>query len=60
MLHFFQSKDIADYKEVFTGLQDVFENEHWPSILTWCEIISDDFESDKIGYWQVWLISEKK
>lgn len=54
-LKFFQSKEIKDYKEVISGLRDVFDKEHWPYILTWCGIMDND-EEDLFKYWQVWLI----
>lgn len=60
-ISFYQSKNIHDYKAILAGLQEDFEMEHWPYILTWCGILDNDLEH--MGkYWEVWLIEvdEKK
>lgn len=56
---FFETKDIKDFKPVIQGLEDVFEQEHWATILCWCGLIDNDPE-DFGKYWKVWLIQYRE
>lgn len=54
-LKFTQSNNIKLYKPILEGMEDVWEYEHYPYILSWC---TKNRPKDK--YWQVWLIKNKK
>lgn len=54
-VEFLQTKNVHHHGPLFEGLQDVFDQEHWTSILTWCGVIPGD-PSDFGKFWDAYVL----